>query len=478
MSCLGFWSRSALTCAAGGVVMSGRTIKLLLAAAALVAVMLPSGGADAQTREAMAMASLDLRYSDGIEAADKNQCIRFKNRLRELDSLSDTRNPQWRDFPQERLDLARHAKVLADRLRAVGCPKPVEVARTAIPWMQAIDDRVEAEQRARAVGVEVQAGAGGQVITLPKRLLLGTEVGGVQRLGLFTPDREATGASASGSIKFNLGAFLFLPSWVPTGFPFGIPTGSLTEQTFKISGFYAESKVDQNGLTLDPGAGATLLIPGPNGGASGFALGANPLNIVRGASYSAELQKSGGRVEFGQTFRAGSAGAAMFDQFDLFLATGYKHVSFDESFAGNIPGFARNFAYVSSADVDQFNVRLGAGVRRTITSANGIKISFGGSVEAGPDFSSASGSDRLSFTGFADSVRPLDRSQTDFGFGAGVFVGFELQGGMKVAVDGRYMRDNGLPVFVRDGTNPTTLDLKGGDAFIGTASVTVPFGAR
>lgn len=392
---------------------------------------------------------------DAKDAARKGNCIRFRVLRDRLKAIrQNSKNPFWvrHDLAAPNspnmvvLNTNRELDRRIAELDQIECapPAPAQKPRAGFDLVKESDD---AYYRSTSGGqtprVEMQAGGGGQMIVLPKRSMLGSEVGGAARLGLFNPDRDATGANASGSVKFNFGA----------------------AQHIKVSGFYAESKVDQNGLTLDPGAGTTLLIPGPNGGASGFSLGANPLNIVRDAAYSAELEKAGGRVAFGQTFRTGATGLGQVDAYDFYMATGYKYVSFDERFAGSIPGFARNFVYVSNADVNQFNIRIGAGFKNTIPSANGIKISFGGAVEAGPDFSSASGSDRLSFTGFADSFRALNQSKTDFGFGASAFVGFEMQGGVKIVIDGRYMRDTGLPVFVRDGTNPTTLDLKSGDGF-------------
>ena len=220
-----------------------------------------------------------------------------------------------------------------------------------------------------------------------------------------TPDRDATGANASGSVKFNLGAGTCASTY----------SSSSAAST-------PNSKVDQNGLTLDPGAGATLLIPGPNGGASGFALGANPLNIVRDASYSAELEKSGGRVAFGQTF---PTGAAVWGRSMPSISTWRPDTNTCRSTSAS-PAAFRALRAIS------FMCRMPTSISSICGSAPAFtntlhqprtesRSTFGGSVEAGPDFSSASGSDRLSFTGFADSFRPLDRSKTEFGFGAGAF---------------------------------------------------------
>ncbi|HKY86015.1 MAG TPA: hypothetical protein VJL90_04565 [Pseudorhodoplanes sp.] len=377
--------------------------------------------------------SVHSRFTDGLEAGGNNQCVRLNLRIRELERIAND--------PSVAEDVRRRAQYYAKDLREGGCPR---FLGTMVPHMVLPQD-YDIPASTQTGRVEVQMSGGGQVIRLPRRFFLGTEVGGVPNVFFFNPDREATGGSASGSVKVNLGPDSFF--------------GPINVHELRFGAFYAESKVDQSGITLDPGAGVTLLIPGPNGGASGFALGANPLNIVRDGTYSAELVKAGGRVDLG-------FGGLLANGWDFYMAFGYKHISFDERFAGSIPGFARNFAYVSNVDVDQFNTRVGVATRFTLANANGLKTTLGGMFEAGADFSSAGGSDRLSFTGFSDSIRPLDASKTQFGFSTGLNLNFQTATGLNFGVDGRYMREAGLPVLVRDGNNPTALKLEDGDGWV------------
>ena len=98
-------------------------------------------------------------------------------------------------------------------------------------------------------------------------------------------------------------------------------------------------------------------------------------------------------------------------------------------------------------------------------------------AEVGPDISRGSGNDSLSFTGFPDSSINITKSKTDVGFSAGLSAAVEMNNGLKLGIEGRYMRETGLPVLERDGDNPTKLELKSGDAFIGMVRGTKSFGA-
>ena len=315
-----------------------------------------------------------------------------------------------------------------DRPRAV---RPVTPAQTVIslparggqiPW------------------VEFQAGGGGQLIVLPKRTLLGSETGGTARLDLFTPDRDATGANAWGSVKFNLGA----------------------AQHVRFSGFYAEfqsrpkrpyASIRAPGATLSD---SRVRMAAPPVSRSA----ANPFNIVRDASYSAELEKFGGRVGIRPDLYQPARrvwGRSMRSTCSIWRPDTSTCRSTSASPA-SVPGFARNFVYVSNADVDQFNVqdrRRGSSNTlhqpRTGSSSRSAARSRPVRIFRPPSAATGSPSPALPIRS-----APSNRSTTEFGFGAGAFVGFELQGGLKIMIDGRYMRDTGLPVFVRDGTNPTT----------------------
>jgi hypothetical protein len=84
---------------------------------------------------------------------------------------------------------------------------------------------------------------------------------------------------------------------------------------------------DQAIGTIDPGAANLLLVPGPKGGSSGFAV--PPGFPAQGVQYSNNLSKTGGRVDFGQ-----STHFPISLTVDFWGSLGYSHYSFDEHFPG------------------------------------------------------------------------------------------------------------------------------------------------
>jgi hypothetical protein len=299
--------------------------------------------------------------------------------------------------------------------------------------------------------VEVDIAAGGIQAVLPNRTFLGTETGGGtnRQLGLSAPDRDATGASISASLKFDMSGLLSAP----------LNFGSGASSTWtKIGFFYAHASSDQTIGTIDAGAGNRLLFPGPEGFGSGFFT--NPGNPAQGVTYSNDLSKAGGRVDFGQTTRLPNNLSV-----DLYGSLGYARTSFDERFSGTISGL--NFRYDSDAHVDQMKLRLGAGLRKEIALQGGLTFSYGGYGEIGPDFSWGSGRDRLSVTGFADSSTSPSAARTAPGYRLGLTAGVQTSAGFKLSLEGAYMRESALPVFDRDGNNPTRLELKSGDVWTG-----------
>jgi hypothetical protein len=297
--------------------------------------------------------------------------------------------------------------------------------------------------------VEIDIAAGGIQAVLPNRTFLGSESGGVPRTGLFATDRDATGASVSASLKFDTSGLLSVP----------LNFGSGTSSSWtKLGFFYAHASSDQTIGTIDVGAGSQILVPGPLGGASGFAF---PLGApAQGVTYSNDLSKAGGRVDFGQTTRLPNNLSV-----DLYGSLGYARTSFDERFSGTISGL--NFRYDSDAHVDQMKLRLGAGLRKEIALQGGLTFSYGGYGEIGPDFSWGSGRDRLSVTGFADSSTSPSAARTAPGYRLGLTAGVQTSAGFKLSLEGAYMRESALPVFDRDGNNPTRLELKSGDVWTG-----------
>jgi len=95
--------------------------------------------------------------------------------------------------------------------------------------------------------------------------------------------------------------------------------------------------------------------------------------------------------------------------------------------------------------------------------------------EVGPDFSRGSGTDSLAFTGFPTSATSPSASNTAAGYRFGVTAGIKTAYGFGLSIEGAYMRETGLPVFDRDGNNPTRLVLSSGDAWTAMARGTLGF---
>ena len=71
----------------------------------------------------------------------------------------------------------------------------------------------------------------------------------------------------------------------------------------------------------------------------------------------------------------------------------------------------------------------------------------------------------MSFTSFPTSATNPSASHTAAGYRLGVTAGIKTAYGFGLSVEGAYMRETGLPVFDRDGTNSTRLELSSGDAW-------------
>lgn len=298
---------------------------------------------------------------------------------------------------------------------------------------------------------------GGSKAKLPSRVYLGSYYGGSDHLGLYSPTRTATGGSIAGSVKINLGTNV-----AP---PIGLLT--LDKVWTKFSFYYADLQTEDTASMLMPVAG-NLLLPGPNGGASGFSLGGFPNNYVQGANYSGGLSKTGFKVSLGQTSKISKSLS-----YDLSLSVGYGRINFDEKFSGSVPLFNRDFTYTSDAKVDQLKLRLGVGLSKDF-QLNGTTLSVGARGAFGPDFSHGSGTDRLSFTGFADSQSEPSETKTSLGYGFSLSLGLKTPLGMKLSIAGSYMHETGLPVFYRDGNNPTQLQLEGGDKWDARVRLSAP----
>jgi len=332
--------------------------------------------------------------------------------------------------------------------------------------------RRTAQVSAAVSSPEFTLGAGLVYLGLPKRSYLGHESMGAPAptLGLVSPDRNATGSSISGSFKIIFDTPVGMPrpqSFFDLNYQYG---PAVTTTYGKVSFYHLSADINQQIGTIDPGAGNRLVIPGPLGGPSGFSLGMYPLNIVRDATYSADFNRTGARIDIGRTTKL-----QISVDFDFYGSAGYAHSGFEEHFLGSIPGFIRDFVYTSFGRTDQLKLRAGFAVGKQFIVSQAFTAHVGVFAEAGPDISSARGTDSLAFTGFPTSSVGLSASKTDIGFTTGVRLSAKLSNGFQIGAQLSYLRATGLPVFERDGNEPTVLKLEAGDMWTVSVRGTIKF---
>ncbi|MEX0839530.1 MAG: hypothetical protein WD034_08360 [Parvibaculum sp.] len=226
------------------------------------------------------------------------------------------------------------------------------------------------------------------------------------------------------------------------------------EMTVERTGADASSSF----TNIDP-AGDGLLIPGPLGGASGFALpSAGGLNVVSRANFSASYDWTNIHAKFVMPVECETL--LLFP----FAGVGYTRTDFDARFEGAIPGFARDFAYATSIDVDAISPMAGI---EAVRDFGGYSLRAGGLVAV--DFNDADGHDRLSFTGFPDSEAALENDDTTVSGRAWVGVTFGTAASpFALSVDFAWVHAGNVPNITRDGVNPTRLDMDNADAIVGS----------
>ena len=251
--------------------------------------------------------------------------------------------------------------------------------------------------------------------------------------------------------------------------------GSVNANAFKLElgGFWgAEIGFSRSGAdvsssftNIDP-AGDGLLIPGPLGGASGFALpSAGGLNVVSAAEFSASYDWTNVHAKFFMPVECETL--LLFP----FTGLGYTRTGFDARFEGSIPGFGRDFAYNTSVDVDAISPMAGLEVVRDF---GGTSLRAGGLVAV--DFNDADGRDRLSFTGFPDSEAMLENDDTTVSGRVWLGVTYGTAASpFALSLDVAWVRAGNVPNITRDGINPTRLDMDNADAFVGSLGAVVRF---
>jgi len=289
-------------------------------------------------------------------------------------------------------------------------------------------------------------------LSLPQQAFLGIEALGslIQTLGVasFEEDARVTAGSFDGTAHFaDKDIFGSKGIWTSVGY---------NRTTANASA----------GVTnLDP-AGDRLLIPGPLGGASGFSLAsAGGLNVVTQADYEAHYEWDSFYAKAGLPFDCGPW------LFMPFFGAAYTDQEQTTRFAGNIPGFGRNFAYNTQVDVETISPFIGFDAVRHF---NGVSIHGGGLVSA--DFNDADGWDRLTFTGVADSQATISQDDTSLGGRAWAGITFGTpQSPFKLSLDASYVYVDNIPVVTRDGTNPSSLSFESADGVLGTIRATFRF---
>jgi len=408
---------------------------------------------DRDTPYGKASQELDDMATQRLKAAEAGNCARksyFENQLRAIDQ--NPNHPFWQRYPLDPQD-ARRMKDTLDVV--VANPLPCPYRRVSI-WEPI---RVTTSG---APSFSFSAFGGGNVQTHANRSYLGARIGGVDSIGLFTPDQKSSGESFAMSAKADMSAV------IPV-FRFGAWDAAVPKSTWiRFGASYSKSDTDQSIGTISPGPGNALLLPGSGGGATGFSLPA-PGNDVQGARYILNSKLYSTRFDFGQTcqysadFSVGGYGGV-----------GYRRNNFDESFTGSIPVFARNFGYSTDVNVNEFDTRFGLEIQKSILLYQGVMLYLSGWTEIGLAVIHASGTDRISFTGFPDSSTGVSKNKSSaaFAFGGSVDVAI---GGATIGVAANYEVANNDPVVVRDGTNPSTLDLKRGQAFTLTGGLKLKF---
>jgi hypothetical protein len=399
------------------------------------------------------ISSIDRSFN---EALNSSECSTFRVFVRHLEGLNSAKIQQTTIrlynvylTPARRQEILRHRDARLAELRKRECPP-----------------RAGTQTAAEAARVQAFIAAGGILADLPKNGFLARELqgSGVQQLNQVTPTRSASGASGQFKIE--------------------VDNAPRPRDRFYFVFNYHNMDASSSGGAFDPGAGFRLNIPGPTGGASGFSLGANPLNRVESIFYDNSIESFGGGGGMRLPLFIFSAPTGI--SVDSIIGFGVNRLTMDERFGGRIPGFARDFFYTTDVNVNSATLDLGLGLTQVVRLPGGGFFVINGETVVTPGYYSASGTDRLNFTGFDPSFIDLSETKTDVGvrIGGGFNFGFPGSGlngnqivGPSIFVQGGYESRPGFPVIVRDGTNPSRIDLKRADIFTVSGGVSIPFGA-
>lgn len=315
---------------------------------------------------------------------------------------------------------------------------------------------------AGAPRVEIGAWGGTDRARLPARSFLGSEINAMPRIGFVSPERtDEDGETYGGWFEFPLR---------PVRLPLFGGRGDLRARLAMESEYY---ELDEDFDVLDVGPGARLLIPGPDGGATGFSLGGHPANLVTDGYYRLDHDQHGVRAELRRSVEAG------FGRTTLSAGLRYGWGQSHEVLGGDIPGFGRDFAYETPVDLRQVQMRVGVELEGGPAvwepmPAGSLAMSWRAFAGGGPDFNEGEGVDTLRFAGFPDTTVPISEDTVDWGGYVGGGLTWHI-GWFSLGGEIRYERRTGFPVVERDGNDPSRLRLKGADSVVGTLRASYSF---
>lgn len=288
--------------------------------------------------------------------------------------------------------------------------------------------------------IQIDINAGVQQLSLPRQGFGVRQFGGADQFGIIRPNANVNGPYGEFTVSGPLGGPIWKDKlWIwgpssssgnptppPPGTPTATPFWSFTVHGGSVSG-------SQGGLGADVGPGANFAVPFSGGG--GVFLGAHPLNVVTNGTYDFSLTQVGVRAKVGVDvpflfFPPGTTGdgppgaGPPITTFSPFVSTSFTHTSSNQRFTASIPGFLRDFSYTTNLDINSFGIGAGAAVTVPIFQTLATRVSL--FTEAGAEirFTSLSGNDVTTFTGFPDSSARLSDNK--------VSPAFSAQGGVRI----------------------------------------------
>lgn len=250
----------------------------------------------------------------------------------------------------------------------------------------------------------------------------------------------------------------------------GIDLSYPLSHNINIFAGYKSGSANQNQTfdTIDAN-GDNLLIPGVGVGpvGEGFFLPAADNQITNGYYYATHKQNS---------FNLGLTSNYNFFKSNFTLSPTfmleYKTARTDETFAGSIPFFIRDFAYRTKTNVRSISPFLGLNINYDFNSI----VSIYGGGQIGLNFNRGTGSDTLAFTGFDDQLAKMknNRMTNSHMLKTGILINATDR--LSLSLEAQYQNIGNVPsVNLRDGTNVSNFDYKNTQIYFGGIRATYKF---